>query len=158
VPELLLYGGSKVTVPDAEDIAAIVSGQLRERARGIKFMRFPQVYGTAAASKLSVGAAFQVGPDSGYVWSLLRVIVNGMTTGATPDVVNLYVNDAGSQPLWQFNGNNFGYTFGPGEIIINPGEILFMQSVGTFAATGTITMSGGLVEVPAEMAGKLLTV
>lgn len=152
-----IRGGAMLDVPTRDEIAQIIREQQRAMVRAVKFMRIPQIYGTASASKLSIGPGIaQVGPDGGYVWSLLRVVVNGLTTGATPDVVNLYVNDTGSQPLWQFNGNNFGYTFGPGEIVINPGENMLLASIGTFAATGTITLSGGLVEVPAEMAGKLL--
>jgi len=156
VPELTLYGGGRVTLPSAEEISALITAEQREQLRGVKVMRLPQIYGKASGSALSIGSAFQVGPDSGYLWSLCRVVITGMTTGATPDVVNLYVNDTGSQPLWQFNGNNFGYTFGKAEAVVNPGEIILLQSVGAFAATGTITMSGSMIELPADMQGKLL--
>ena len=136
---------------------AIEEAREREAFRGIKWMRLPLLTGTAASSALSIGQASQVGPASGYVWSLRRLIVNGLTSGGTPDVVNLFSNSAGTSiPLWQFNGNNFGYTFSKGEMTLRPGEILLLASVGTFAATGQITLSGELIEVPAEMLAKLL--
>jgi hypothetical protein len=58
-------------------------------------------------------------------------------------------------PLWQFNGNNFGYTFGRLEMTLTGGDSLTFASVGTFAATGTIRVTGELVEVPAEMLYKI---
>lgn len=128
----------------------------RSRVRGIRYRRLPLLQGVAAGGVLTLGATTPtVGPDSGFAWSLRRVVITGLTAGATPDVVNLYRNGGGEQPVWQFNGNNFGYTFGRLELVIQGGETLVLVSAGTFAATGTITMSGELVEVPAEMLGKL---
>lgn len=126
--------------------------------RGIKWMRLPEVLtGRAASGKLTLGETTgqQAGPAQGYIWSLRRLIVNGLTSGATPDVVNLYRGTPAGQPLWQFNGNNFGYTFGRLELVLQGGETLALASAGTFAATGQITLSGELLEVPAELLGKL---
>jgi hypothetical protein len=150
-----IKGGAQMDVPNRAEIAEIVSAQLRELYRGVKVLRIPLITGTASGSALSIGQAQVVGPDSGYAWSVRRMVVSGMTTGVTPDVANLYVNSTTSPPLWQFNGNNFGYSFNDGELVINPGEIMLLASVGTFAATGLITVSGQVVEVPAEMLGKL---
>ena len=117
-------------------------------------MRLPVLRGTIASSAVTLGITKgqpPVGPESGYVWSLRRLIVTGLTSGASPDVVNLYANDAfAGPPLWQFNGNNFGYTFGFGELVIQSGETLALQNSGTIAATGTVTLSGELDEAPAE--------
>ncbi len=155
MPPFIIKGGATVDIPSAREVADLVAAEQRAALRGIKVMRLPQISGKASGSALSIGAAANIGPAAGYAWSLRRVIITGMTTGATPDVVNLYTGDVNSQPLWQFNGNNFGYTFGKLEQVIQPGEILLLASVGTFAATGIITMSGSLVEVPAEMLAKL---
>ena len=149
-----IQGGAEFEVPSAREIAAEVSAGEREKARGYKSMRLPQISGKAASSAITLGAGIaQVGPESGYMWSVRRIVINGMTAGSVPDVINMYVNDTGGQPLWQFNGNNFGYTFGRREIVINPGEILLFASSGTFAATGTITVSGQVDNVIAEMFG-----
>jgi hypothetical protein len=80
-----------------------------------------------------------------------------MTSGATPDVLNMYRNSiTGQPPLWQFNGNTFGYTFSKGEMTLSPGDSLKFASVGTFAATGVIRVTGELMQVPAEMLSKIL--
>lgn len=133
-----------------------------EKLRGIKWMRLPETLtGKGASSKLSLGVDQgqpALGPRSGYAWVFKRLVVNGLTSGAggaTPDVVNLYHDGETGVPMWQFNGNNFGYTFGKLEVTLMGGETLALASVGTFAATGQITLGGELIECPAELLAKL---
>lgn len=163
MPKLTLQGGMHLEIPNREenreDIARVMDERQLVAARGIKWMRLPEITGTAVSSVLTLddahGAA-TVGPESGYLWSLRRIVIDGMTTGGTPDVVNMYRNSTGGAPLWQFNGNNFGYTFGRVEMTLMGGDTLKFASVGTFNATGRIRVSGELVEVPAEMVFKLV--
>ena len=77
-------------------------------------------------------------------------------SSTTPDILNMYFNSVNTAPKWQFNGNSFGYTFGRLEMTMLGGDSLKFASVGTFAASGRIRVSGELVEVPAEMAWKLV--
>jgi len=133
--------------------------QQRAAAAGIKYRRLPLMTGAAAAGVLNVSEATgnDCGPNEGYSWMIKRLAVQGLTAGVTPDVVNLFRNSP-SQPgnfIWQFNGNNLAYTFGTFEIVLLPGEKLVLQSLGTFAATGQITLSGELVQVPAEFLWKM---
>jgi hypothetical protein len=127
----------------------------RSQLRGIKEgMRIPySLQAVAVGGVLSLGESQQFSPNEGYVWSIRRLVVNGLTAGATPDVVNLYLNDAFNQAEWQFNGNNFGYGWGRGELTMNSGHVLFIR--GTIAATGTISLAGQYDEYPAEMAGRM---
>jgi len=164
MPQIRLQAGMNLFVPDRGDLddavqAGIEADRERERARGYKWMRLPTTLsGLIASSAIQLGVAKgQVcGPEQGYAWTLRRLIVTGLTTGTTPDVVNLFLNDRFSgPPIWQFNGNNFGYTFGRSEMVLMPGDTLSLQNVGTIAATGTVTLSGELEEVPAEMLYKV---
>jgi len=132
--------------------------------RGIKWMRLPlTLQGKAVGGVLNLGQENPntqegqvLGPEQGFCWSLRRLIVDGLTSGATPDVVNLFRSTSTGQPaLWQFNGNNFGYTCGRLEMVLWPGNTLQLISVGTFAATGTVRLSGELIEIPAEQLAKL---
>ena len=158
-----IAAGAKIDIPTRaeirEDLTGVWSAQEREAARGFKWMRLPEILqGNAAKSAITLGATKGqiLGPEQGYVWALRRLIVSGMTSGGTPDVINLYRNDRfNGPPLWQFNGNNFGYTFGKLELILMGGDTLSLQSVGTFASTSLIVLSGELTEVPAEMLYKL---
>jgi hypothetical protein len=162
MPDLEIRGGMRVFIPNREEIRQDVGAEIdaaeRRQARAFKWMRLPVMTGTPASSAVTIGGtgAQITGPESGYAWSLRRVVVDGMTTGTTPDVINMYRNATTSQPpLWQFNGNNFGYTFGRLEMTLFAGDALQFASVGTFAATGLIRVSGELVELPAEMLYKL---
>jgi hypothetical protein len=130
------------------------------RIRAVKWMRLPEsVTGKAVSSALSLGESTgQVcGPRSGYVWSVRRLVVTGLTSGSAPDVVNLYRGTGAGPVVWQFNGNSFGYTFGKGQMTLNGGETFALASVGAFASTSQITLSGEVVEAPAELAAKVTT-
>lgn len=137
---------------------SVYDAQQREAARGWKWMRLPLLSATIASSAVKFGPATGqvLGPEQGYMWSLRRLLITGLTSGASPDVVNLYFNDRFSgPPVWQFNGNNFGYTFGRFELTMMPGDNISFQNSGTIAATGQVTISGELTQVPAEMMWKM---
>jgi hypothetical protein len=141
-----------------EELVKYYAAREAARLRGLKWMRLPELLsGKAASGALALGESDGqlVGPNEGYVWSLRRLVVQGLTSGAVPDVVNLYRGTAAGSVLWQFNGNNFGYTFGRLELTLRGGERLALASSGTFAATGTVTLTGELIEAPAELIGKL---
>lgn len=153
----------KINIPDRDeirsDVAEVIGVQQREMARAWKWMRLPVMLGTPANSAVTIAASagsVPVGPESGYAWSIRRIVVDGMTSGTTPDIVNMYRNaHVSAPPLWQFNGNNFGYTFGRLEVVLSSGDFLEFASVGTYAATGTLRVTGELIEVPAEQLWKL---
>jgi hypothetical protein len=122
--------------------------------RAVKPMRLPLVQGTPSGSALSVDS--QVGPQQGYAWDISMLGIAGLTTGTTPDVVNMHFNGNTNLPWWQFNGNNFAYTFSRGQLFMLPGETISLRNVGTFNATGLITLFGMIrAEVPAEKLGMI---
>jgi hypothetical protein len=170
-----LLAGTIVDIPTREEMGAYVGDALagyqaiiderdrqRERARGVKWLRLPIMQALPSGGAVTLDehtAHAEPGPQQGYAWSITRMIVDGLTSGTTPDVVNLYRNGiTGQPPLWQFNGNNFGYTWGIGQMILSPGDTLKLASTGTFAATGLIRVTGELFEVPAEMLSKLVVI
>jgi hypothetical protein len=124
------------------------------RLRGLKRIPLPMIYGTASGGVLNMGGASTTPiatPRAGYVWSVRHLVIEGLTSGATPDVVNI---TQGPRTWWQLNGNQFCQTFGRGEIMLTNGQAFAYVSVGTFAATGTIVAHGYVNEAPAELAGK----
>jgi hypothetical protein len=124
------------------------------RLSGLKPVRLALVTGKAASSALTMGGdtgAQLVTPESGYVWSIRHLVIEGMTAGTTPDVMNVVRN---GRIVWQLNGNQFAQTWGRGEILLNAGETLQYVSVGTFNSTATIIAHGLATEVPAQLAGK----
>jgi hypothetical protein len=144
-----------------ENMAAVVAAHQaqRERVRGSKPIRLPVVRGVASGSALTLGgdtntAAGQtpVGPDLGLVWSIRHLVIEGLTAGTTPDVMNIVRNN---RIIWQLNGNQFFATFGRGEILLHSGETLQYVSVGTFASTNTIIVHGLAQEEIAERVGEM---
>lgn len=135
---------------------------------GVKYRRLPLLSGTASGGVLDIGGdtgagvtwnGNPVGPKQGNAWIIGLLSVNGLTATPVADIVNLYINGAGSSNAWwQFNGANFAYTFGDGQIVLLPGETLRLASPGTIAATGTISLIGSVrSEVPAEKLGGVVS-
>lgn len=154
-------GQTADVVTPGEHRAALHEALANERQReiGKKWLHLPALQGAASGGVLLLGHAAPIcGPRAGYFWTVTRLVVTGLTAGATPDIVNFFLNDSvgGAGPVWwQLNGNSFGETFGRGQLLVMPGEQIIVRSLGTFSATGTITVTGDLEEVPAEMQGKI---
>lgn len=130
----------------------------QERVRGRK----PVIFGpleAAGANPFTMGGdtytgGMVIGPQEGYVWSIRLLIIEGLTTGATPDVVNFRRHNAQGRIIWNLNGNSFGTTFGRGEQLLFGGQTIFVQSVGTFVSTSTIVLHGLAENLPAERIGE----
>jgi hypothetical protein len=131
---------------------------------GIKYFRMPTLYATPSGGTVVLGQSWSgqsytgqiISPNAGYVWSIRRLTANGLGTGTSPDILNIYRNGTGVAPVWQLNGNNWGYTFGPTEMLLFPGEQLIAASLGSLVATVQISLTGDAIEVPQEMIGKLV--
>ena len=143
----------------------------RQRALGIKFRKLPKMNGLVTAAGIQIGGDYPfsaagnqvqqpVGPSSGHMWVIRLLAVNGLTSGATPDVLNMQII-GGDEPdfsWWEFNGNNFAYAFGKNEMWLEGGDYLQFASVGAVtAAVGTrIRIRGFIQQVPTELAAELI--
>lgn len=161
----ILELGAQLDTLDAKELENALARQsqewFRQHARGIKYLRFGPYAATIAANAFSFdgsGAAQNAatGPRDGFVWSIRRLLVTGLGTGATPDVINFYRNRTTGTPIWQLNGNSFGQTFGKCEMLLLSGETLSFANSGSVTATGTVTVSGDVIEVAAEEIYKLV--
>lgn len=131
------------------------SALIREFYRAESFMRLPLVTGQASGGVLTVTSG--VGPQQGYAWDIGHLGIAGLTTGATPDVVNVFFDGGPAVPWWQLNGNSFATTFSRGQLVMYPGETITLRSVGTFAATGIVTLFGMIrTQMPTEKLSKVL--
>jgi hypothetical protein len=152
---------------------ALAEAQQKAAARGRKYARMV-ITGQAAAGVLQMGGDFPNAgpagtltaapqPRAGYAWAMRRMSVAGLTVGATPDIVNLHrqtpnitaIPATTSSGVWQFNGNNFAYTFSFGEMVFLEGETPVLVSAGTFAATGRIALGCDYLEIPQELLYKV---
>lgn len=144
---------------DVGDRMAQLVALQRDQARAVKWLRFPRLRGTVINSAISLGGQGQpVGPEPGYLWSVRRLVITGLTESPTsPDIVNLFYTDNTAGPVWwQLNGNSFGSEFDMGGMMLRGGETLNVVSVGTVAATGTVIVDWDGWEVPEDQAAKLI--
>ena len=147
-----------------QSLQAFRDGIERDALDGIKYFRMPTLYATPASGTVVLGDSWAgqtytgqvIGPNSGFVWSIRRLAANGLGTGTSPDILNVYRNGTGVAPMWQLNGNNWGYSFGPTEMLLLPGEKLIAMSLGSLVSTAQITLTGDAIEVPQAMLGKLV--
>jgi hypothetical protein len=148
-------GSVKQAVDDAAKEARIERERFMERLRGIKSIEIPLIQGKAVGGVLALGELAQCGPQGGYAWSVSALMVTGLTTGATPDVVNFFKNDFNTPLFWQLNGNSPGVTFGKLQRVLRSDDILLVQNSGTFASTANIVVSGTVIETISERLGEL---
>lgn len=131
------------------------SDLVRQFYRAETPMRIPLVTGVASGGTLSIAST--VGPEQGYAWDIGHIGVSGLTAGGSPDVVNMFFSGGPNVPWWQFNGNNFAYTFSRGQMVMYPGETITIASTGTFAATGMVMLYGMIrSNMPTEKLGKVV--
>lgn len=127
----------------------------RNKARSVKYLRFGP-FATSVASNAfsfngsSAGQNSRLGPREGFLWTIRRLVVTGLATGTTPDIVNVYRGEPAGIPVWQLNGNSFGTTFGKGELLLLGGEFLSFANSGNITSTSQITFSGDVLEVASE--------
>ena len=128
-----------------------------DAVKGIKYIRLPTLRGTPVNGTVALGTTGEFrGPHAGYLWSIRRLSVSGLGTGTSPDILNIYRTGTGVPPFWQLNGNNWGYSFGPAEMILLPGENLVAASLGSMVSTTQVILAGDAVELPQEMFGKMV--
>jgi hypothetical protein len=162
VAEFEIKAGAKIDILNKGELDhSLKEAEAREVAalRGLKPLRF-MLTGAVASSACTIGDPSTAstggvisGPEQGYVWVVRHLVIEGLTASATaPDVMNIYRN---ARIVWQLNGNVFCQTWGKGEILLNPGEVLYFKNSGSLAATGQITCHGTVWNVPAELIGKV---
>lgn len=138
------------------ELALQTQDELRQLARSCKYLRLPNTSMAVASTAASLdGSGAGLGPRDGFIWTIRRLAISGLTTGATPDVVRVFRDSPTGIPVWEINGNNWSYTFGKCELLLLGGETLSFASVGVINAAGPLTISGDLLEVAAEEIFKL---
>ena len=79
---------------------AWVEGMERERAKiaGVKPIRLPRLVGTGSATLVMGGDNRPLhSPQEGFVWAVREIAVEGMSTGANPDVINIWRGGTAAQ-------------------------------------------------------------
>jgi hypothetical protein len=132
----------------------------RDRYRGVKLLDLPIVTITAAGTTTTIAhtpPGQQLGPEEGFIWRIGRITVSssGVDTGA----VTLYRGSDPTQldPRHQVDNTlKIGQAYYPGSRGLYLKGSTFLYLSATTVAANTYVVTGQVVEVPAEMMGKIL--
>jgi hypothetical protein len=165
MPKYELRVGGHIDVLNKAELDASLSEQTKMMlaiAEGVKHFYFT-ASGLIAGGSVSipgpqagnVGQLQQpaLGPEDGFVWTIQRVTIDGLTTGT--DKVIFYRNYvAPYNRLYSVTGATEFYTPGSHASVLRGGDQLIASGTG-LASTGTLTLSGEAFEAPAQMIAKL---
>lgn len=131
----------------------------KEIARAAKFPTFSATT-NVAGGVWSVGPgtadnqAQKLGPEPGFVWSIMRVVVNGNGIVYGTDLWNLFIGDP-SPSKFVLRANDF-QQFNVGALIISGGDQLYASGVGTGVAGTDVALTGQAIELPVQLAWRLM--
>lgn len=133
----------------------VMASWMAETTIGARYARFSAA-ALIANSAVEIGgpgrADDNLGPAPGFVWDVRRLRITGL---ATNDVAAVYVNDANPSSMIASTADVAGALFLFGEqVILYPGDSLLVTGA-SLAATGFITVSGQVRELPMALAWRL---
>jgi len=153
--EVELRVGAKINLLNQDELDSTLSRYMEPvgSLRATDGIHLPVLFKTGSSPFVMGGDSVPnpQGPASGYVWSVRRIAVEGLATGATPDVLQVFSRN---RLVAQVTGALPVAFIGRGEAVIRSGETLEYRSLGTFAATGQIIASGFAQQVPQELEGR----
>lgn len=157
--EFRIDAGVKVDLATPAEVRQIVHGALsgwqEELMRGTKF-RHPAAYGIAAAGgALLVDATSPttVGPAEGFIWSISRITVTGLTAAQT---LGVFVND--NSPMMAagtFTATVNTIIYGDRGLVLNGGDRLVLNGVG-LTAGGAYIAACEVTELPVQLRSRFL--
>lgn len=128
---------------------------MAEVTTGARYARFSAA-GLIAGAALQIGGAERaddnLGPAPGFVWDVRRLRISGL---ADADVASVYVNDANPSSMVASTADVSGGLFLWGEqVVLYPGDSLLVAGA-SLTATGYVTVSGQVRELPMALAWRL---
>lgn len=159
--EQIIKAGGKIDAVTYREMHDALGAHMRswvaEIAAGGRFARFAAT-GTVAATALSIGGAAstqELGPAPGFVWDVRRLHITGL---AVADVASVFINDSGPASLVATTTDlplaaNRSFLWSK-QVVLYPGDNLLVTGA-SLAATGQITVSGQVLELPVNLAWKL---
>jgi hypothetical protein len=124
--------------------------------QAVTVLYLPVLFGAASGGALAMGGdsgSVLHSPDAGYVWSVRHLSIEGLTAGATPDVVNI---NRGGRTFWKLSGAPpAAETWGRGEFIVRAGMSLSYTNFGAFASVAQIVISGTVWQCPEQFVAEL---
>lgn len=126
-----------------------------ELSRNVRFPRIsaPAVVAGGVWTVDPVSTAGKLGPRPGFIWSVMRLAVNGNGITLGTDVWKVFVGEG--SPTQFVDSATRGMNFNAGALVIRDGENLFFSGAGTAGGT-EVAVVGQVVELPDFLAWQLL--
>jgi len=153
-----IQAGAELDLLNRAELTEVLGAWATELTRGVKFRQFSGA-ATVSGGVWTIGGPqadnrqSPLGPEPGFVWAVTRVAASGPGLVAGTDLWSLYVDEVTPSKLIQ-SGITRGSTWTIGALVLVGGGILTASGAGT--GTGDVTLSGGAVELPAQLAWRLL--
>lgn len=149
-----------VTKKEMEDaLGSHMRSWVAEMTIGGRFTRFA-VNGTIAGSAITIGGANgsmePIGPPPGFIWDVRRLHISGL---AAADIAGVYINDVSAAGIVATTTDlplaaNRTFLWS-GQVVLMAGENLLVTGT-SLSATGQVTVSGQVLELPVSLAWKLV--
>lgn len=159
-----LSAGATIDVLNKHELRETLQAWMVEAVKGVQPRRLSAVT-TIASNAFSMGGSADsnvnniLGPEAGYIWMVRRIAITGPTLAS--DVSNIYLNRQDPTNLVYPNLTGIsgatGYrSFGRDEFVVRAGESIVIASTGNVAATGVVTASIGVTEIPVGLLWKVV--
>ena len=164
MPKVKLHAGAEIDVLNKHELHQTLQAWMVEAVKGIRPRRLAAV-ATIASNAFTMGGEQDsninniLGPEAGYLWMVRRIAITGPTLAS--DVTNVYIGRQDPQnlvyPALTGLSSSTGYkSFSRDELVVNGGESLVIASTGSVAATGTVTVTLGVTEIPVGLLWKIV--
>lgn len=141
-----------------DEVKDVLVGWMAEIARGVKFRSF-SASGTGAGGgavyTIDGAATANLGPQAGFTWAVMRLYVSGAGVTAGTDLFSVFANAADPSRL-VVSGLTRGKEWGSGGFVLNGNDRIVVQGVATGTAGGAVVIAGQAIEVPQQLAYRLV--
>lgn len=153
-----LEAGAQLDLITAEEVRNTLDAWYSEIMRGVTF-RYIGGQTNQAAGVFSIGGASDsedvLGPRAGFMWAVTRLAVSGNGFNPAADTFTVYINDQSPSKLVVQNIVR-QQLFDMGVLVLTAKDRLLVTGPATGAAGTDVTLSGAAIEVPVQLAWKLL--
>lgn len=150
-----IHAGGEFDTATPDEVRGILSADrvnwLGEIARGDRFRRF-SAWAAVATNTVTIGERDAIGPDAGFVWVVRRLALN--VTPAVADNLKLYVGSPNDSALIRTDITDY-LQFQQGELVLYPGETLYLTGTYTAADGTQVWMTGQAREFPVSLAWRI---
>lgn len=153
-----IAAGAEIDLLTRGEMSEVLRNWGEEWIRGRRYRKVNGVGTVDGAGGLSIGgagdASGELGPDEGFVWSVKRLIISGLSDG---DVVTLFANEPSASTLIESGITSTtadptrtqALRWGSNQVVLQAGERLLLTGA-SLTSGAVVTVAGQTMEAPAS--------